>query len=160
MTRDFGARRSGRTLRRDRRAQPLPPIRQGQARRASACRVAVAEGTEQRGAKRPGPRSQRATRPCALNKDRVACRRAPADCRVSVAAWRLPVVRRFDAPSFLFAVGEPPALLHAAALRQHRLRRRAQDGALWWSSKRAIGAGHGSVHRVSPAERREIRCTT
>ena len=89
MTRDFGARRCGRTLRRDRRAQPLPTGR-GQARRASACRVAVAEGTEQRTANRPGLRSQGATYPApsTTTVSLVGERRQVVECRLRFRACR------------------------------------------------------------------------
>ena len=99
----------GRALRRDRRPQLLP-VRQGLTRRAPARRVAVAEGTEQRTAQCPGlsKSHQGANRLGALNINCVGCRRARANCRVSVADCRLPIVGRFDAPSFRFAVGDGP----------------------------------------------------
>jgi len=90
MTRDFGARRSSRTLRRDRRPQPLP-TRRGQARRASACRVAAAEGTEQRTANPPGLfESQRATAraPSTRTVSLVGERRQIVQCRSRFGACR------------------------------------------------------------------------
>lgn len=118
MTGDFGAFRWGRTLRRDRRAQPLP-LRRGQARRASACRVAAAEGTEQRTAKRPG--SLKASGPTARAPSTrtvplVGERRQIVACRLRFGACRSCAASMLR-PSYSPSLVRPSRLLRAAFAR-------------------------------------------
>ena len=139
MTRDFGARRSSRTLRRDRRTQPLP-MRRGQTRRASACRVAVAEGTEQRTANRPGclkASGQTVRAPSTRTVSLVGERRQIVECRLRFGACRSCAASMLR-PSYSPSARHPRCcmLLGFGSIVFDDV----QDGARWWSSKCAIGA--------------------